>query len=340
MSGSARVLVEDLPQRRGDPRGDLGPFGVPRDRQSGSPNATRRVWEGPTQTRVGDPGPILIGCFPMPIGKSAFPGKTSPIRVNAGLRTKACETKPICRHGQRWARAGEDARGASLGLIASNEPNLPRPSRKRPWLPGPQALPTLGASAPNEANLGRPEALLSLGTSVQNEANFPPAGGKGPEPAGSSVPAPPGRNVRNKANSTRATRTASTWRKKSYGTFGGQTASAKQSQLPDERPEARAGKAAGAAAGTRRAKRTQFAQTRKKTWFPATRRWKKSGEDAHPTKQRRTASLRTRRMAGDIGAKQTQFTPHRPERTPAGKGLGQTRRPRQKSRRRRICDKY
>ena len=101
------------------------------------------------------------------------------------------------RRSRRWDRwykrsqsAGMDRDGrgrattpaeASLGLIVSNEPNLPRPSRKRPWLPGPQALPTLGSSAPNEAN-------------------FPPAGRRGPGPARSFVPARPGRNVRNKAN--------------------------------------------------------------------------------------------------------------------------------------------
>jgi hypothetical protein len=78
------------------------------------------------------------------------------------------------RRWDRWYKrsqfAGMDRDGcgrttmpgeASLGLIVSNEPNLPRPDRKRPWLPGSQALPTLGSSAPNEAN-------------------FPPAGRKGP----------------------------------------------------------------------------------------------------------------------------------------------------------------
>ena len=49
---------------------------------------------------------------------------------------------------------------AALGLIVSNEPNLPRPGRKRPCLPGPQALPTLGSSAPNEANLPRTSRKL------------------------------------------------------------------------------------------------------------------------------------------------------------------------------------
>ena len=65
MSGSARILVEDLPQRRGDTRGDLGPFGVPRLRgsdwsfppQGGTPNeGVRNEANLPARTEMGAGG--------------------------------------------------------------------------------------------------------------------------------------------------------------------------------------------------------------------------------------------------------------------------------------------
>jgi hypothetical protein len=94
----------------------------------------------------------------------------------------ACEP-PAGSPGTETAPYLYRGKHAALGVIVPNEPNLPRPGRKRPWLPRLQALPTLGSSAPNKAN-------------------SPPAGRKGPEPAGLSMPERPDRNVRNKANST------------------------------------------------------------------------------------------------------------------------------------------
>jgi hypothetical protein len=138
VSGPECVLVEHLRQRHRDPTDDLGPCGVPRD-------------------------PVLIGCFPTPIGRSAFPGKTRPIRVNAELRTNARQTKPIrperqertrtgevaggldagtagtneanCRHGQRWTRAGEDARGGVAGADCAKQTQF-TPPRPEEALPG------------------------------------------------------------------------------------------------------------------------------------------------------------------------------------------------------------
>jgi hypothetical protein len=84
------------------------------------------IWVPKRRTsRWGPRCPILIGCFLMPSGRSAFPGKTRPIRVNAGLRTKACETKPISRQRQERAGTGEVTDGTVAGTGCTNKPNLP-----------------------------------------------------------------------------------------------------------------------------------------------------------------------------------------------------------------------
>ena len=194
-------------------------------------------------------------------------GKTSPIRVNAVLRTKACETKPIRPERQERTRTGEVAGGAVAGTGCTNKPNLPartemgtgRQRRRRSRRSGRlrQTNPICPAPA-GKALLPRPQALPSLGTSAPNEANSRWAGPRGRGPARSPMPTLPGQSVRNKANRSRATRRTSALWRKSYGELGTQKASAKQSQFPHGPRWPRAGKAAGATGGTHRAKQSQF----------------------------------------------------------------------------------
>jgi hypothetical protein len=152
VSSPARVLVEDPPQRRRDPE-------------------------------------TLLGRSAYRLGA----GKAGPIRVNAVLRTKACQTKPIrpidrsgrgpaksavapslradvqtkpiCRHGQEWSRAGEGAGGAVARARCAKRTQfaLPQPGK---------ALPMVGAIAPNEANWQR--SLKYEVSSEQSPAASPP----------------------------------------------------------------------------------------------------------------------------------------------------------------------
>jgi hypothetical protein len=102
-----------------------------------------------------------------------------------------------------------------------------------------------------------------------NKANFPWADTSGRGPVRSPRPAPPGRSVRNKANSARATPRTSTLWKESCDELDPQKASAEQSQFPDRQQWARGGRASGAAGGARRAKQSQLARTDRKSRRPA-----------------------------------------------------------------------
>ena len=220
MSGPARVLVEDPPQRRRDPE-------TLSDR---SDWVTKRG-----RSRLGSP--YHLGA-----------GKTNPIRVNAVLRTKACQTKPICpigrsrrrparsavepslgpdvqtkpicRHGQEWSRVGEGVCGAVARAAAPNEPNSPRNGR--------EALPTVGAIAPNKANCTR-------------------AGTHGRGPATPPVPVLPGQSVQNKANPAREGRRVNALWNESYDDLDAQQTSPKQSQFPPGQQWAGTGEVGGGA---------------------------------------------------------------------------------------------
>ena len=65
-----------------------------------------------------------------------YADRTGLSRLKAVLRTKACETKPICRHRRRRARAGEDAGGASRGSLRQTNPICPAPAGKGPGCQG------------------------------------------------------------------------------------------------------------------------------------------------------------------------------------------------------------
>ena len=133
-----------------------------------------------------------------PIDRSGWGRARSPAEPSLGLLV---QTKPICRHGRKWARAGAGASGAVARRIAPNEPNL----SPRRWA-GPDAPPMLGAIVPNEANLpfdssGRGRREVGGGvvvvTACTNEpcakqswrhpAGVNPARPKGSRPAGIDV---------------------------------------------------------------------------------------------------------------------------------------------------------
>jgi hypothetical protein len=94
------------------------------------------------------------------------------------------------------------------------------------------------------------------------QSQFPYRGRNGQGPARSPRPPPLGQSVRNKANSSGATRRARTLWEKSYDAFDTPTASAKQSQFPHRQRWARLGKAARAAGETHRAEQSQLAPHR------------------------------------------------------------------------------
>ena len=270
MGGPARVLVEDLPPRH---RGDLGPFGL------GS--QTRQIAFG-SQYRLGA-------------------GKTGPIRVNAVLRTKACETKPICRgrpamaEGRQsrpcpysWAearqtnpistsaRAGADGRGrrwsgrwdrpykrTQFGDTDKDGrgPAKHRRSRRSGRLR--QTNPICPAPGGRRRRRPRPQARPSLGTSVPNEANSRWAGTPGRGTARSPMPTSARiQSVRNKPNRSGTIRRASALREMSYSELDTQQTSAKQSQFPPGPQRPRVGKAADDNDGTHRAKQSQSCSDR------------------------------------------------------------------------------
>jgi hypothetical protein len=155
VSGSARILVEDLPRRRRDPVGDPGPFGVPPlggknqsdPRKRGTPNECVR-------------------------NKASFQPAT-------GAGTKGRRR----RRNRRWDRlykqsqlAGTDRDGHGpakasteppLGPVAPNEPNLPPIGRKRRCPARPGALPALGANVRNKPNLPRGPGWARTGKVAQ-----------------------------------------------------------------------------------------------------------------------------------------------------------------------------
>ena len=167
-------------------------------------------------------------------------GRERPVRsrVNAGLRTEACETKPICRgpatsppvagpkrankanspHRQKRAPTGEVAGGPSLGPAVQTNPiwrHRQRRARAGEGADGTVAQADcvkrtqLAPRRPERALLPRPQPLPSLGTSAPNEANSRWSGSRGRGPARSPMPTPPGQSVRNKANPARTTRKTS-----------------------------------------------------------------------------------------------------------------------------------
>jgi len=90
----------------------------------------------------------VSGCFLMPIGRSAFPGKTGPIRASPGLQTKACETKPIgtrpvlpyfVHNGEEKRRFRGDTRGG--GSIVGTGPQTRYFAFGNPWPPSERTFP-------------------------------------------------------------------------------------------------------------------------------------------------------------------------------------------------------
>ena len=139
MSGPARVLVEDLPRRRRDPGGDLGPFGVP-------------PWGGKDQSdprKRGTANECVRNKANLPAATGAGANGRGRRRSRRwDRRYKQSQFADMDRDGRGPAKAPAEP---SLGAIAQTNPICPAPAGKA--LPGgPQALPTLGASASNKAN--------------------------------------------------------------------------------------------------------------------------------------------------------------------------------------------
>ena len=125
MNGPACVVVEGLPQRRRD-------IEAPLDRSDWVPKRDR--------SRLGSQ--YRLGA-----------GKTSPVRVNAVLRTKACETKPIPPRAKR--------RASTLQKRSYDELDTQQASAKQSQFPRGQQW----------ARAGKP-ASPPVGPVVRNKANF------------------------------------------------------------------------------------------------------------------------------------------------------------------------
>ena len=145
MSGSARILVEDLPQRREDPSGDLGLFGVPpwggKDqsdpRKRGTPNDSvrneanfphRQEWVG----RARSPAEPTLG----PLVQTKPIALPRPEWTRTGRIEKA-PTAANCAKRSQLPRAGRNGRGpegsplpAAPGRNVRNKANCPRATRR------------------------------------------------------------------------------------------------------------------------------------------------------------------------------------------------------------------
>ena len=231
MSGLACAFAKDLPRRRGDPRGNVRPFGVPpwggKDRSDprkrGTPNEGVRneanlPWRAAmTAGRQRRPGPCgwAEGRQTKPIPRSDRSGRRrarSPVEPSLGPPVR---TNPIWRRGQGWTWAGAGG-GATRDDCAKRTQLAPRRTEGdagdqghgagRHWGQARQTKPISGGRAPvGEGRQGRQCRRRQAQTCETK-----------PIPSG-------------------ATRSASPLWKESYGELEPQKASTKQSQFPPDR---------------------------------------------------------------------------------------------------------
>jgi hypothetical protein len=182
VSGLICALVEGLPQRRGDPRGDFGPFGVPR---SGS------------QTRNSAFGGPLRGSDRSFPPQGGTPNESVRNEANFQAETGAGADGRGRRQSRRWDRRYKQSQ------LADTNRDGRRPAKAR-------AEPAPGPSAPNEPNwpdLGRKERCPAQTASAADpgdervkQSQFPARAGMGEDRQGRPDPPRWGQNVRNKAN--------------------------------------------------------------------------------------------------------------------------------------------
>ena len=195
MRGSESVLIEDVPQRRGYPGGDLGPFGVPpwggKDRSDprkrGTPNGGVR--NKANLPRAGNVAQARGWAEAPNKANSPHRQKRAPTGEVAGGPSlgPAVQTNPIWRHGQRWARAGEGAGGTVAQADCAKRTQL-APRR------------------PERAAAAKAATPAVTGDKHTNEANSRWSGSRRRGPARSPTPTLPGPNVRNKPNRSGAMR--------------------------------------------------------------------------------------------------------------------------------------
>ena len=229
--GVRRERPGTCPRQRSAPEArrpdDLGPFGVPpwggKDRSDprkrGTPNEGVRNKANPPRS-----------------DRSGRGRARSPAEPSLG---PLVQTKPICRHGRRWARAGESPpRRRRLGPLRQTNPICPAPAARV------AARPVRKHCRPGGNRVKRSQLAEEFRCEVSSEQR--PAAGPPIVPIPTS---PLGLQRAKQSQFLPAKQRASALRKKSYDELDMQTASTKQSQFPREQQWARAGKAAGDAGG-------------------------------------------------------------------------------------------